>query len=197
MTVRSYASLAAELLTLPPACGPVRIVSVDGRAGSGKTTFATRLASAVGEGAVVWHTDDALAAGWRELTGYWPALQEVLSSLAVGMPGSFRRYDWEEDRPGEEVHVPTCDVLVVEGVGSLGATSGRRNLGVRVDAAPEVRLRRGVERDGEGLRPQWLQWMRQEDEYFASEEGAQEPDVVVDGDPADSVADDVFVVRSA
>ena len=194
MPVRSYASLAADILALPPRCGQVRVVAVDGRAGSGKTTFARRLAAAVGDGAVVWHTDDALAAGWRELTGYWLALDAVLRSLAAGLPGRYLRYDWDADRLGGEAAVPVCDVLVVEGVGSLGATRGRRSLGVRVEAAPDVRLRRGVERDGEGLRPQWLQWMRQEDAYFASVNGAEPADVVVDGDPPDTVAEDVFVV---
>ena len=42
---------------LPPSCGPVRLIAVDGHAGSGKSTFAGRLAEALG-GAPVVHTDD-------------------------------------------------------------------------------------------------------------------------------------------
>ncbi|WP_037771610.1 uridine kinase family protein [Streptomyces sclerotialus] len=44
--------LAARLRALPPSCGPVRLVAVDGHAGSGKSTFAGRLAAACGEAAV-------------------------------------------------------------------------------------------------------------------------------------------------
>ncbi|MEU1278345.1 hypothetical protein [Streptomyces sp. NPDC005805] len=40
--------LAARLRALPPSCGPVRLVAVDGHAGSGKSTFAARLAEAAG-----------------------------------------------------------------------------------------------------------------------------------------------------
>src|SRR4051812_48034593 len=43
--VRRFADLAAGVLATP---GPVRIVGVDGCGGSGKTTFAARLAAAAG-----------------------------------------------------------------------------------------------------------------------------------------------------
>ncbi|NDZ89225.1 hypothetical protein G3I23_27350, partial [Streptomyces sp. SID10115] len=49
--------LADILRRLPPSCGPVRLVAVDGHAGSGKSTFAGRLAEALG-GAPVLRLDD-------------------------------------------------------------------------------------------------------------------------------------------
>ena len=47
----------SRLRRLPPSCGPVRLVGVDGHAGSGKSTFAGQLAEALG-GAPVLHLDD-------------------------------------------------------------------------------------------------------------------------------------------
>ncbi|OKK15116.1 hypothetical protein AMK16_28140 [Streptomyces sp. CB00455] len=46
---QSLASLARELAALPPSLGPVRLIGIDGHAGSGKSTFAGRLAEALGE----------------------------------------------------------------------------------------------------------------------------------------------------
>jgi uridine kinase len=172
----------------------VRVVAVDGRGGSGKTTFAGRLATALGDRAHVFHTDDALAKGWREVTGYWDQLDAVLSDLATGSPATYRRYDWDADRLGGAVTLPVPAVLVVEGVASLGATAGRRTLGVLVDAPRELRLARGVARDGAALRPQWQRWMTLEDAYFATRGASPLPDLVVDGSPVLLVPDDAFVV---
>ena len=70
----------------PPRLGGTRLVCVDGPAGSGKTTFAGRLAAALGADAVVVHMDD-LYAGWT-LTGAVARLRAgVLRPLADGRPG--------------------------------------------------------------------------------------------------------------
>ena len=52
--VQTFRSLAESILALP---GGVRLVAVDGYGGAGKSTFADRLAAALG-GAAVVHTDD-------------------------------------------------------------------------------------------------------------------------------------------
>ena len=73
------------MLAAPPRLGPVRLVAVDGFAGSGKTTFAGRLAEALG--AQVLHTDDLLE-GWVDTVSFWPRLEEwVLAPLRAGRPG--------------------------------------------------------------------------------------------------------------
>jgi hypothetical protein len=50
-----------------------------------------------------------------------------------------------------------------------------------VTAPSDLRLARGVARDGEHLREQWLQWRRDEEVHFAIEETQQRADMVVDG----------------
>src|SRR4051812_7477988 len=95
-TVVSYADLAQSIMGSPARLGPVRLVAVDGFAGSGKTTFADRLARELTAG--VLHTDDFLA-GWTDLAGFWPRLEAgVLEPLRHGRPGRYRRYDWLHER---------------------------------------------------------------------------------------------------
>jgi hypothetical protein len=73
--VETYAELAARILALPPRAGPAtRIVAVDGRGAAGKTTFAGRLATALG-GAPVVHTDDVHAKVGHP---WWPELESAV-----------------------------------------------------------------------------------------------------------------------
>ncbi len=193
--LRSYAELARDLLPASPAGGAVRVVAIDGRAGSGKTTFARRLAGALGGAAQVLHTDDLLESGWEDLRGFWPQLHRVLDALEVGEAGSYLRYDWAAGRLGAvPVTVPVSPVLLVDGVSAAAATSGRRVLAVRVEAPADVRLARGVARDGEALRARWLQWMVQEDGFFSGDR-PDPADVVVDG-TAEAADEHRYVARS-
>jgi len=180
-TIDTYAALADRVRALPPRCGAVRVVAVDGGAGSGKTTFAERLAAAL-DGAPVVHTDDLLLTGWASITGFWDNLQGLLDALATGRRGSYRRYDWMAGQPAERVEVDVVPVLVVEGVTVSAATRGRHVLAVTVEAPRGLRLTRGLARDGEDMRPEWLHWLAQEDAFFADPAHAR-ADVRVDGAP--------------
>jgi uridine kinase len=182
--VTTYASLAARVLATAPRLGDVRLVVVDGPAGSGKTTFADRLAAELGTCPVV-HMDD-LYEGWAGLDrAVWERLATwVLEPLREGRPGRYRRYDWHAERFAEWHDVPVTAALVVEGVGSAQRpVDDVAALRVWVEAPDRVRLRRGVTRDGEALRPQWLRWMAAERAHFAAEETRRRADLVVDGAP--------------
>ncbi len=87
------AEVAARVRAGPARLGAVRLVCVDGPAGSGKTTFAARLAAELGTDAAVVHFDD-LYAGWT-VTGAAARLQAgVLRPIRDGRAGAFHRYDW-------------------------------------------------------------------------------------------------------
>lgn len=175
----------AELVQDRPASlGTVRLVCVDGPAGSGKTTFAARLAAALGRchlSAAIVHLDD-LYEGWDGLEGVQPRLRsQVLEPLRHGQRARFQRYDWAAAAFDGWVDVPAADVLVVEGCGA-----GRRSVAVDacvrvwVEAAAELRLSRGLARDGQEARADWLRWMAQEDVHFAREGTRGRADVVLD-----------------
>jgi len=167
-----------------PTLGRARLVCIDGRAGSGKSSLGYAVhesASDVGSSALV-HLDDLLD-GWDGLDRVDETLQrEVLSPISQGRAGGYRRYDWHLARFAEAHVVEPVDLLVVEGVGS-GASSYASwiTLLVWVDAPAELRASRGISRDGESLRPQWLRWMAAEDALFARERTRDRADVIVDG----------------
>ncbi|WP_374120066.1 uridine kinase [Streptomyces sp. LS1784] len=173
-------ALAAELRALPPSCGPVRLVAVDGHAGSGKTTFAGRLAAALG-GAPVVHLDDL--ATHREPFGWTGRLREqVLEPLAAGRDSEYRVYDWTLRRFAGTAAVPAAPVVLVEGVGA-GRRAVRpwlaRVVWMELDAASA--RRRGEERDGPELAEFWAGWARAESAHFAADPSRPYAATRVDG----------------
>lgn len=180
--IGTFDGLAARVLATPPRLGAVRLVCVDGPAGSGKTTFAGRLTEALGEMAGLVHLED-LYAGWT-LTGAVARLSAgVLRPLAEGRPGAHHRYDWTAGRfAAEPVAVPVPGVLVVEGCGSSPrALDPWTTLRIWVEAPAAMRLSRGLARDGEDLAAHWHRWQESEARHFASDDTRARADVRVDG----------------
>ncbi len=178
----SVAGLAARLLGAPARLGAVRLVCVDGPAGSGKTTFAGTLTDTLGDDAALVHLED-LYAGWT-LTGAVARLSAgVLRPLAEGRAGAHHRYDWAAGRFAEEpVAVPVPRVLVVEGCGSSPRALDRwTTLRIWVEAPPALRLVRGLARDGEDLAANWRVWQEMEAAHFAAEDTRARADLRVDG----------------
>ena len=163
---------------------PVRLVGVDGCGGAGKTTFAARLSRAAG-GVPVVHTDDF--ASHADPLGWWPRFDEqVVQPLLAGRPAVFRPYDWPTGRfTDDEITVAPAGFVIIEGV-SATRRAWRDDLAVRVwvDSPRELRLRRGIERDGEASREFWQTWVLEEDAYVAAESPQRHADVVVDGAPS-------------
>lgn len=170
---------AARIMALPPSCGPVRLVAVDGPAGSGKTTFAGELAAELD--CQVIHSDD-FPVPWEEGPGGWfHALEsQVLRPLRRGRPGGFRRYDWVRGVYAERVTVPPAPVLVIEGVGTARASvAGLLAYTVWVEADERVRLRRVLARDGAALEPRWRDWFAAERAWFARDHTRERADLVI------------------
>ncbi len=179
-----YADLAARVRAAPPRLGPVRLVAVDGGAGSGKTSFAARLAAALDD-APVLHTDDFLD-GWGDLEGSWWRLEsQVLSPLRAGSSARWQRYDWLTESFAEWHNLPVPEVLIVEGVGSARRQAQPHlTLGVWVQAPRGLRVQRGITRDGPDLLTPFLIWLDDEAVHHEREMTRARADLVVDGDPA-------------
>jgi len=178
-------SIASQALAVPPRLGPVRLVVIDGPAGSGKTTAAARIAedaSQLGVAAVVLHLDD-LYEGWSGLEGsLWPRLSaQVLEPLRRGRPGRYQRYDWPTGGFAEWVDVEVPELLVLEGCGSARrAADAVAVLRVWVEAPADLRLERGLARDGAGASEHWVQWMADEAAHFVRERTRERADVRLD-----------------
>ena len=153
---------------------------VDGPGGSGKTTLAAAIASLC-PGAHVVHMDD-LYDGWSGLHDVAGQLDTLLGPLTRDEAGSYRRYDWHAHGFAETVVVPPGPLLVLEGVASAVRSHAHlATVTVWVSAPADLRLRRGLERDGAALRARWEAWMREEDALFAREQVEQRADLLVDG----------------
>ena len=188
-------SVVELALGRPPTLGAGRLVCVDGPAGSGKTTWAAGIAGGFdrldhrGRAHVV-HMDD-LYAGWSGLAEVDRQLAGLLLPLAEGRPGSYLRYDWLAERFTKLVDVAPAPLLVLEGVGSGSSRFAELITAlVWVEAPHEVRMRRGIDRDGEAFAPHWEQWARDEAELFDRERTRDRADVLVDSTapyPDDSI----------
>jgi uridine kinase len=160
--------------------GQGRLVCVDGPAGSGKTTLAAAVEELV-PGSRVVHLDD-LYPGWSGLAEIGTQLADLLQPLSKGRAGHYRRYDWLAGAYAETVVVEPVPLLVLEGVGSgASAFAQLQTVLVWVEAPHDLRMRRGLERDGDAFAPHWEQWARDEAELFARERTRDRADLVVDG----------------
>ncbi|MET9802759.1 hypothetical protein [Streptomyces sp. NPDC006368] len=170
--------LATELGALPPSCGPVRLVAVDGHAGSGKSTFAGRLADALG-GAPVLHLDDI--ATHDELFAWTDRLRaEVLEPLTRGEAARVHPYDWNRRRFGRSRPLDPAPVVLVEGVGA-----GRRALRpylawlLWMERGAEESWARGRHRDGPAQSAFWDGWTVAETRHFAADPSRPFADTLV------------------
>jgi uridine kinase len=163
----------------PPTLGSGRLVCVDGPAGSGKTTLAGEIA--VLTGAPVVHMDN-LYEGWDGLPRVGEQLDRLLRPLSRNRPGSYRRWDWYADRWAEVVVVPPAPLIVVEGVGSGSrAHGGLITVLVWVEVPSDLRLQRGLARDGVEMDEHWRAWSLAEQEHFAQDDTRARADLVIDG----------------
>jgi len=174
------AGMVLELASSRPATlGTGRLICVDGPAGSGKTTLGAALAERTG--AQLIHADD-LMEGWRGLDAVGRQLAGLVAALDAGRPGSYRHFDWQRHRYDRTVPVPPAPWLVVEGVGSgAAAIASYLTVLVWIEVDDEVRLARGMARDGEQMRDHWLTFMADERALFARDGIRERADVLVDG----------------
>jgi uridine kinase len=177
-----------RVLAHPPTLAHGRLVCVDGPAGSGKTTLGAALRRAArdllpAEGSVALVHMDNVYAGWGGLeTGMTTVATSIVEPLRHDRPGRYRRFDWHALAFAEEHQVDPVDVLIIEGVGSASAAyNDAITCLVWVDTPSDVRLHRGLARDGQRLRDRWLLWREAEEAMFARERTRDLADVVVDG----------------
>jgi uridine kinase len=177
------------------------VVAVDGCGGAGKTELACALACAlaeIGERTDVIHFDDFFLPSALRVKGPgsdkpigadfdWERLRDqVLVPLRAGEVASYARYDWELDALGEARTVAPGCIVIVEGVYcSRRELAPLYDLRIWVDCPRHLRLRRGIERDGEASRVRWeLDWMPAEDRYVEQHQPDEMADIVVSGTAA-------------
>ncbi|WP_265446832.1 hypothetical protein [Flexivirga meconopsidis] len=159
--------------------GTPAIITIDGRSGSGKTTFAAALAAELGDATVV-HLDD-LYPGWDGLAATPKIVAAwLMTPLRAGRAASYRRFDWATGDYADEVTVPTATFVIIEGAGSsVEPAGGHADVRVWLEAARSTRKARGLARDGDAYAPYWQRWADQEDAVFGADGTRERAEVVI------------------
>lgn len=167
------------------------VVLVDGRAGSGKSLFASKLGDSYfqtsRQAARIVSLDD-LYPGWDGLIAGSVYLRErILEPLASGRPASWQIWDWELGRRGapsepgngfREFEGGTP--IIVEGCGALSkAAAELANLTIWLAANRDERRKRFSDRDGGAFDEFWGIWAAQEDEFYSAERSSELAELVI------------------
>ncbi|MGO3136548.1 MAG: hypothetical protein ACTIJ7_10365 [Agrococcus casei] len=136
---------------------------IDGRSGSGKTSYARRLAAA--DGTRVLHMDD-IYEGWHGMTIGTATLERLLTEQAAGRVARWQNWDWYADDWGPGQELRPGESLIVEGCGSVTAvTAALAGRVIWLEAPESIRHERALERDGDDS--WWELWKRQEAVHLA------------------------------
>jgi uridine kinase len=139
-----------ELLpTLVAKCGKCCVITIDGPAGSGKTTLAKELSTML-DSCYTIHMDD-LYEGWDstltpELTA---KLQAILTGVKVENQIRFTPFNWLENSLSSVIEISAPRFLIIEGVGSgQSAIRDFISLSLWIEVPLDLGLERVIKRDG-------------------------------------------------
>ena len=163
-------------------CGESIVITIDGPAGSGKTTLANEL-SALFDSCYTIHMDD-LYEGWDStLTS---DLTRKLSTIYSGVQREnrirFAPFNWLESKLDSQVDVAAPKYLIVEGVGSgQSATRDFVSLALWIEVAPGLGLERVIKRDGPSVAQFMPAFMAAQDLHFSKEATKKSADYRLSG----------------
>jgi uridine kinase len=158
------------------------MVGIGGHGGSGKSTLAAAIASAMPDAGVQIVPTDSF---WDGMQFDLPRLHhDVIEAISTQVTATYKEWDWANKRLLDEPRVVTpTGIVIIEGVCALHQMfRSHHDLKVWVTAPYDVRLDRGVARDGEAMRSTWTDvWMPSEDAYVARDNPVACADIIIDG----------------
>ncbi len=168
------------------------VILIDGRAGSGKSTFAQQLRDGLfrqGEAAPVIVSMDELYPGWHGLKeGSLYLERNILFPLSQAKKAQWQTWNWETGKRGNPQEPGNGwreftggNALIVEGCGSLSKQSAViATFRVWVEADDLYRKERFHDRDSGRFDEYWGIWEAQEDEFYAAEKTRELADFVIE-----------------
>lgn len=189
-------ALTLELLAARSPVASAYLIGIDGMGGSGKSYLAYWISQEMGKlghDVGLMHLDDfylpsdqrpANPSDSGELFDWRRLERQVLKPLSSGCHARYQRYDWSLDSvlPTRET-VHSNQLVIVEGVTALRRELvGYYTAGLFVECAADVRLARGVERDGQEALELWRDfWIPAEERYIREHRPDLAADYVVAG----------------
>ena len=169
--------------------GDTKVIALEGRAASGKTTAAAMLSTLLD--APVVHMDDffllpSLRTEERFKTPganvhHERFAEEVLPALASGEEFSYRVFDCSKMDFDEDLKIKAADVRIVEGAYCLHPSfSDYADIKVFFDVDPDEQMRRIVRRNGERMAEMFKErWVPLEEEYYKSFDIKEKCDIII------------------
>lgn len=172
------------------------IIAIDGRSGSGKSTFASSLAQHLSESySVAVLRLENLYHGWHGLAAAYQMYNDLLPILSTGQTLSYPTWDWAANTVGEEQTFTPAQIVIIEGVGALNDKARTFiDFGIWLQAPEDFRRDRALARDGQTYRPYWSTWAEQEEQYLRSNTPITNADLSID---TNVVADPLRSLRAA
>ena len=170
------ASPVLERIAALASVRPFILVGIGGHGAAGKTTLARQIA-----GAQVVGTDEFWDGAEFELSRL---RAEVLDPLLREEHAEYRAFSWElQEQLPTARRIQPEGVIVIEGVCALHVLfRDAYDLRIWVEAPRELRLARGVARDGEQARKTWEEkWLPSEDRYVERDDPISAADLIVAG----------------
>lgn len=161
------------------------LITIDGVAGSGKTTLAQFMSEEFRHHSSVQvvHMDD-LYDGWEDPLGAELSrkLQKIAQAHNEWLPIETTIYDWESGRAGATVEILPVEFLILEGVGS-GQRSIREFVErkIWIDLEPLVGLSRVLSRDGDAIAGKMMRFMDEQRAHFGQEGTREAADFHLNG----------------
>ncbi|MCC5912647.1 MAG: uridine kinase [Clostridiaceae bacterium] len=189
----SYNNLISKIFNLPKKQKTL-LIGIDGCGGAGKSTFAKKLSEAYSEITIVHMDDFYLPSQLRknsnvkdkEVGAYfdWRRLKkQVLEPLSNDNMAKYQKYDWDKDSLKDCHEIKVGRIVIIEGVYSIRKELEKYyDFKIWIDTPRDLRLSRGIERDGEVARKLWEEeWMPAEDKYVKEHEPLDRADLIIDG----------------
>lgn len=193
MMTQYYSAVIDDILSAAKKLNKKRfIIGIDGAGASGKSTLANELIGFLPSTKIVCMDDFYKTSAMRketdgieEIGSYfdWRRLEkQVLIPFKNNTHIIYKRYDWLSDRLSGEKQISSKHNIIVEGVYSLrNELAEYYNLKIWIDCPFEIRLERGIKRDGIEMKNHWQNvWMKQEDEYMTKHKSFLYSDFIID-----------------